>query len=333
MLKIGYKASAEQFGPSELLGFSCLAEEVGFDSVFISDHFQPWKHTDGHAPSALAWLGALGARTRRVVIGTSVLTPTFRYHPSVVAQVFGTLGAMFPGRVVLGVGTGESLNEVPSSGIKWPGPKERRDRLREAIALINKLWTEDRVSFEGQFYRTEHATIYDKPDDKVPIWVAASGPLAAAMAGQVAEGFICTSGKNPQLYIDLTGKVREGLARLGRPEDSLEKMIEVKVSFDTDHQRAMEDTRHWAALALTPEEKVGVEDPIEMERLSAALPLERAASRWIVSSDPEEQVRQIRPYVELGFNHLVFHAPGPDQARFLKLYAEKVVPLLRDKLG
>ncbi|MBV8736232.1 MAG: glucose-6-phosphate dehydrogenase (coenzyme-F420) [Alphaproteobacteria bacterium] len=333
MLKFGYKASAEQFGPRELLDFSCLAEEVGFDSVFVSDHFQPWKHTDGHAPSALAWLGALGAKTRRVVIGTSVLTPTFRYHPSVVAQVFGTLGVMFPGRVVLGVGTGESLNEVPSSGIKWPGPKERRDRLREAIALINKLWTEDRVSFEGRFYRTEKATIYDKPKDKVPVWVAASGPLAAAMAGQIAEGFICTSGKNPQLYIDLTNKVREGLARRGRSENNLEKMIEVKVSFDTDHQRALEDTRQWAALALTPEEKVGVEDPIEMERLAAALPLERAASRWIVSSDPEEQLRQIRPYVELGFNHLVFHAPGPDQARFLRLYAEKVLPLLQDKLG
>jgi coenzyme F420-dependent glucose-6-phosphate dehydrogenase len=333
LLKFGYKASAEQFGPRELLDFSSLAEEVGFDSVFVSDHFQPWKHTDGHAPSALSWLGALGARTRRVVIGTSVLTPTFRYHPSVIAQVFGTLGAMFPGRVVLGVGTGESLNEVPATGIKWPGPKERRDRLREAIALINKLWTEDRVSFEGRFYRTEKATIYDKPKDKVPVWVAASGPLAAAMAGQVAEGFICTSGKNPQLYTDLTDKVREGLARRGRSEDNLEKMIEVKVSFDTDHQRAMEDTRHWAALALTPEEKVSVEDPIEMERLAAALPLERAASRWIVSSHPEEQLRQIRPYVELGFNHLVFHAPGPDQARFLRLYAEKVLPLLRDKLG
>jgi coenzyme F420-dependent glucose-6-phosphate dehydrogenase len=333
LLKLGYKASAEQFGPRELLDFSCLAEEVGFDSVFVSDHFQPWKHTDGHAPSALAWLGALGARTRRVAIGTSVLTPTFRYHPSVVAQVFGTLGVMFPGRVVLGVGTGESLNEVPSSGVKWPGPKERRDRLREAIALINRLWREDRVSFEGQFYRTESATIYDKPEEKVPIWVAASGPLAAAMAGQVAEGFICTSGKNPQLYTDLTSKVREGLARRGRNEDSLEKMIEVKVSFDTDAASAKEDTRHWAALALSPEEKVGVEDPIEMERLAAALPLDRAASRWIVSADPEEQVEKIRPYVELGFSHLVFHAPGPDQPRFLKLYAERVLPLLRAKFG
>ena len=108
-------------------------------------------------------------------------------------------------------------------------------------------------------------------------------------------------------------------------------MIEVKVSFDTDAQQAKELTRHWAALALSPEEKVGVEDPVEMERLADALPLDRAASRWIVSSDPDEQVETIRPYVELGFRHLVFHAPGPDQARFLKLYAEQVLPLLRAK--
>ena len=169
MLKIGYKASAEQFGPSELLDFSCPAEEVGFDSVFVSDHFQPWKHTDGHAPSSLAWLGALGARTKRVIIGTSVMTPTFRYHPSVVAQAFGTLGVMFPGRVVLGVGTGESLNEVPAIGIKWPGFKERQARLREAIELMHRLWTEERVTFEGQYYKTEKATIYDRPKEPVPI--------------------------------------------------------------------------------------------------------------------------------------------------------------------
>ena len=333
MLKLGYKASAEQFGPKDLLDFSCLAEEVGFDSIFVSDHFQPWKHTDGHAPAALVWLGALGARTRRAIIGTSVLTPTFRYHPSVVAQAFGTLGALFPDRVVLGVGTGESLNEVPSSGVAWPGAKERRDRLRESINLINKLWTEDRVSFEGQFYRTESATIYDRPKAKLPIWVAASGPLAAAMAGQIAEGFICTSGKNPQLYTDLTAKVAEGAARRGRDLDAIEKMIEVKVSFDSDAKEAKALTRHWAALALSPEEKVGVEDPVEMERLADALPLDRAASRWIVSSDPDEQVERIRPYVDLGFRHLVFHAPGPDQPRFLKLYAEQVLPRLRKAFG
>jgi len=234
---------------------------------------------------------------------------------------------------VLGVGTGESLNEVPSSGMPWPGAKERRDRLREAIRLINRLWTEDRVTFEGQFYRTKDATIYDKPKHKVPIWVAASGPLAAQMAGQIAEGFICTSGKKPELYTELTGKVTEGMGKAGRAGAELERMIEVKVSFDADANEAKELTRHWAALALSPEEKIGVEDPVEMERLADALPLDRAASRWIVSSDPEFQVEKIRPYVELGFRHLVFHAPGPDQERFLKLYSERVLPLLRKAFG
>src|SRR5205807_128487 len=189
-LRLGYKASAEQFGPVELLDFSIHAEQVGFDSVVVSDHFQPWKHTGGHAPFSFAWLGALGARTRRVQIGTSVATPTFRYHPSVVAQAVGTLGVMFPGRVVFGVGTGESLNEVPATGIKWPGFKERQARLRESIALMRRLWTEERVTFEGQYYRTLNATIYDRPEKPVPIWIAASGPTAAAMAGEVAEGFI-----------------------------------------------------------------------------------------------------------------------------------------------
>lgn len=334
MLRLGYKASAEQFAPGPLLDFSVLAEEVGFDSVFISDHFQPWKHTDGHAPNSLVWLGALGARTRRVAIGTSVLTPTFRYHPSIVAQAFGTLGAMFPGRVILGIGTGEGLNEVPSTGQPWPEFKERFARLREAVTLMRRLWTEERVTFEGQYYRTEKATIYDRPAEPVPIYVAAAGALVAKYAGRAGDGFICTSGKKPELYTEtLLPNVQAGIEAAGAPKPGYDRMIEVKVSFDTDRRRALEETRHWAALALSPEEKMSVEDPAEMERLADALPLERAASRWIVSDDPEEQVERIGYYVGLGFNHLVFHAPGPDQARFLKLYGEQVLPRLRRRFG
>ncbi|WP_428248254.1 glucose-6-phosphate dehydrogenase (coenzyme-F420) [Ferrovibrio sp.] len=334
MLKIGYKASAEQFTPSALLEFTCLAENAGFDSVFISDHFQPWRHTGGHAPYSFAWMGAAGARTSRVLLGTSVVTPTFRYHPSVVAQAVGTLGAMFPDRIILGVGTGESLNEVPAIGIEWPGFKERFGRLKESITLMNRLWREERVTFEGEYYRTENATIYDRPENPVPIYIAAAGPTAATLAGKVASGFICTSGKAPALYREtLLPNVSSGLEASGRASDSIDRMIEVKVSFDTDAQRALEDTRHWAALALSAEEKTSVEDPLEMERLADALPLERAASRWIVSTDPDEQVERIRPYVELGFRHLVFHAPGPDQARFIRLYAERVIPKLRAAFG
>jgi coenzyme F420-dependent glucose-6-phosphate dehydrogenase len=332
MLKLGYKASAEQFGPTPLLRFSVEAEQNGFDSVFISDHFQPWKHTDGHAPSVLPWLGALGASTQRIVMGTSVLTPTFRYHPSVVAQVFGTLGVMFPGRVILGVGTGEGLNEVPSTGMKWPETKERFARLREALTLIRRLWTEDRLSFEGEFYRTQDATIYDKAATPVPIYVAGAGPQVAKYAGRMADGFICTSGKAWDLYTKtLLPNVEEGLGLSSKPKPNYDRMIEMKVSFDTDRDRALQDTRHWAALALTPEEKVSVHDPIEMERLADSLPVERAASRWIVSSDPDEHIEKIKPYIDMGFRHLVFHAPGPDQSRFLKLYGEMVLPKLRQR--
>lgn len=334
MLKLGYKASAEQFGPNELLDFSVAAEAAGFDSVFISDHFQPWKHTDGHAPFSFAWMGALGARTSRIVMGTSVMTPTFRYHPSIVAHCFGTLGVMFPGRVVLGIGTGESLNEVPATGMHWPEMKERFARLREAVTLIRKLWSEERVTFEGEFYKTENATIYDRPGDMVPIYIAGAGPMIAKYAGRVADGFICTSGKKWDLYTEtLLPNVAEGLKVAGRPDDGIDRMIEMKVSFDGDLARAMEDTRHWAALALSPEEKMTVEDPLAMEKLADALPIKRAASRWIVSSDPDEHVERIRPYVEMGFNHLVFHAPGPDQKRFLSLYSEQVLPRLRARFG
>jgi coenzyme F420-dependent glucose-6-phosphate dehydrogenase len=333
MLKLGYKASAEQFGPRDLLNYSVLAEEAGFDSVMVSDHFQPWRHTGGHAPYSFAFLAALGERTSRIMMGTSVVTPTFRYHPSIVAQALGTVGALNPGRVMLGVGTGESLNEVPSIGIKWPGFKERFGRLRESITLMQRLWTEERVSFEGEYFRTENATIYDRPDTPVPIYVAAAGPTAARLAGRVADGFITTSGKARELYTEtLIPNVQTGVEKRERPGD-LDMLMEVKVSFDSDRQRALEDTKYWAALALKPEEKTGIEDPMEMERLADSLPIERAASRWIVSDDPQEQIDGIRPYVEMGFNHLVFHAPGPDQARFIKQFSEKVMPRLRAEFG
>ncbi|HEY8577061.1 MAG TPA: glucose-6-phosphate dehydrogenase (coenzyme-F420) [Devosia sp.] len=329
-MRFGYKASAEQFAPNRLLGFAIEAEAAGFDSVFISDHFQPWKHTDGHAPFAPSWMAAALARTERVVFGTSVLTPTFRLHPSVVAHAFGTLGAMFPERVILGVGTGESLNEVPSTGMVWPELKERSARLREAVTLIRTLWSEERVTFKGDYYQTQNATIYDKPDKMVPIYLAAGGPLNARYAGRAGDGFICTSGKGAELYVDqLLPNVAAGRGESGRTDLPFERMIEVKVSFDPDPQAALDNTRAWAALALSAEEKHSVEDAAEMERLAAQLPIERIAKRWIVSSDPEEHVAAIKTYIDYGFDHLVFHAPGEDQSRFLSLYATEILPRLR----
>jgi coenzyme F420-dependent glucose-6-phosphate dehydrogenase len=331
-VQFGYKASAEQFGPRELLDFSLQAERLGLDTIAVSDHFQPWRHHGGHAPNSLVWLGALVQASENATAATSVLTPTMRYHPAVIAQSFATLGCLAPGRVILGVGTGEAMNETPVTAARWPSTAERRMRLAEAIRLIRRLWTEERVSFEGQYYRTDRATIYDRPDRPVPIYVAASGPLAAKLAGRVGDGYICTSGKAPELYVELLANVREGARGAGRQPGEIELMIEMKVSYDRDLEYARTASHWWAALALTPEEKAGVEDPIEMERLAEAV-LDRAHTRFIVTDDPEECVERIRPYIDLGFTRLVFHAPGEDQPRFLDQFCADVLPLLRERFS
>jgi coenzyme F420-dependent glucose-6-phosphate dehydrogenase len=331
-MNYGYKASAEQFGPSDLLRYSIHAEAAGLDTVAVSDHFQPWRHRGGHAPNALVWLGAASQATQQATLATSVLTPTLRYEPAVIAQAFGTLGCLRPGRVILGIGTGEALNETPVTGGEFPGAKERRMRLAEAITLIRRLWTEERVTFEGEYYKTDRATIYDRPQQPVPIHVAASGPLAAKLAGRAGDGFICTSGKPPELYEQLLVKVREGAESAGRDYRSIEHMIEIKVSYDHDPEFARHACQWWAALGLSGEEKAGVEDPIEMERLADGA-LDRAHKRFIVSSDPEEVVEQIRPYVELGFTRLIFHGPGEDQVRFLDQFCADVLPLMRERFA
>jgi coenzyme F420-dependent glucose-6-phosphate dehydrogenase len=334
-LKLGYKASAEQFAPRELVEIAVAAEQHGFESVAVSDHFQPWRHTGGHAPFSLAWMAAVGERTSTIQIGTSVMTPTFRYNPAVIAQAFATLGCLYPGRIMLGVGTGEALNEI-ATGFRgageqnWPEFKERFARLREAIELMRALWSEDRVNFEGQYYSTHDASIYDRPDGGIPVYVAAGGPVVAGYAGRAGDGFICTSGKGMDLYTEkLLPAVAAGAEKAGRDASTIDRMIEIKLSYDPDPALALENTRFWAPLSLSKEQKHDITDPAEMERAADELPIEQVASRWIVGSDPDETVTKIAEYVDAGFNHLVFHAPGHDQARFLTAFENDLAPRLR----
>ena len=330
-IRVGYKASAEQFGPRELVEYAVRAEEVGLDSVMVSDHFLPWRHAGGHAPFSLAWMAAVGERTSRVVLGTSVLTPTFRHNPAVVAQAFATIGLLYPGRIMLGVGTGEALNEIAVSGMKWPEFRERLARVREAVTIIRRLWTGETVSFDGEFYKTVEAVIYDHPEVPVPIYMAAGGPVTARYAGRAADGLICTSGKGMELYTDkLLPALDEGAGQAGRDASRIDRMLEVKLSYDRDPARALDNTRFWAPLSLTAEQKHSVGSAVEMERLADELPIRQVARRWIVASEPEEAVAQIRPYVDAGFRHLVIHGPGQDQERFLVQFAEDVLPLLRE---
>jgi len=330
-LRLGYKASAEQFAPRDLVEFAVAAEGRGFESVTTSDHFQPWRHEGGHAPFSLAWMAAVGERTERVLIGTSVMTPTFRYNPAVIAQAFATMGVLYPGRIFLGVGSGEALNEIATGWRgEWPEFKERFARLRESVDLMRALWTEDRVNFDVEYYSTVDASIYDRPETPIPVYIAAGGPMVARYAGRAGDGFICTSGKGAALYADeLLPAVAEGAEKAGKTLGDVDRMIEIKLSYDTDYDTALENTRFWAPLALSKEQKHDITDPVEMEKAADALPIEQIASRWIVGNDPDKVVADIKQYLDWGLNHLVFHAPGHDQHRFMELFERDLAPRLR----
>ncbi|MDD7811825.1 glucose-6-phosphate dehydrogenase (coenzyme-F420) [Mycobacterium sp. CSUR Q5927] len=333
-LKLGYKASAEQFGPRELVELGVAAEAHGMDSATVSDHFQPWRHEGGHAPFSLAWMTAVGERTEKILLGTSVLTPTFRYNPAVIAQAFATMSCLYPQRVFLGVGTGEALNEIATGFTgQWPEFKERFARLRESVRLMRELWRGDRVDLDGDYYRLKGASIYDVPEGGVPVYIAAGGPAVAKYAGRAGDGFICTSGKGEELYTEkLMPAVLAGAEAAERDADGIDKMIEIKISYDPDPELALNNTRFWAPLSLTAEQKHSIDDPIEMEKAADALPIEQIAKRWIVASDPDEAVEKVGQYVQWGLNHLVFHAPGHDQRRFLELFKTDLEPRLR-RLG
>lgn len=331
-VRLGYKASVEQFGPRELLGLAVAAESAGMDVVAVSDHFLPWRRTGGHAPHSIALLGAMAARTERITLSTSVLTPTFRHNPAVTAQAFATLAVLCPGRVVLGVGSGEALNERAAGGAgEWPAFGERFARLREAVDLMRELWSADGpVTREGGYYPVRDAEIFDRPDEPIPVFIAAGGPKTARWVGEAADGFICTSGKGRELYTDsLLPAVAEGEAAAGRAAGSVRRSIEIKLSYDRDLERAREDCRFWSPLSLTAEQKHSGGSAEELERAADALPLETITSRWIVTDDPDEAAAAIGEYVGMGFDELVLHSPAADQRRFLADFARDLMPRLR----
>jgi len=317
-------------------------EELGFESFWCAEHpFIPVRSAsrfpgsaDGAIPETYSHfidpfvaLARASGVTSRIKLGTGIVLVPER-HPLLLAKEVSTLDLFSGGRFLFGIGAGWLREETEIMGARYA---TRWQRMREMTEAMRLLWTEERVDFEGRFYSTQKATIYDRPDEPVPLYVAASGPLAAKLAGRVGDGFICTSGKDPALYEELLGKVAEGAAEAGREPGGIRRMIEVKVSYDRDRDRAFENTHPWAALALTPEQKEGIEDPIEMERVADAN-LDQAPSRFICSDDPEEVVERIAGYAELGFDDLVLHAPGTDQRRFLEQFCQDVLPILRDRL-
>ncbi|MCH8066927.1 MAG: TIGR03557 family F420-dependent LLM class oxidoreductase [Chloroflexi bacterium] len=326
--KIGYFLAHEQFSPTSLVESAVAAERAGFDSVWASDHFHPWQENQGHAGNAWLTLAAIGQRTSKVMLGTAVTCPIYRNRPALVAQAFATLGVLYPNRVFLGVGTGEAVNEMPAGG-GWGPYRERIARLREAVTLIRRLWDEDRVSHQGEAYSVVNAKIYDKPKTRVPIYIAASGPRSASLAGEIGDGWMTGSGTLLE-RADVVEAFRRGASARGAAArgDKPEVLVEQYV-FVGDEDEAYEAAPLWQ---FGPVEHLvrDMDDPREIQATAeAASNLGDVVRSWLVSRDHNDHVNQLRRLFEAGATHVAIHSAQADQGRLIEFYGREVLPAVR----
>ena len=326
---LGYKTCHEQYQPDKLLMHAVLADKYGFETLWTSDHFHPWAHTGAGGGFAWTWMASAAERTKNMRIGTAVTAPTLRYHPAVVAQAFATLAYMYPNRIFLGLGAGEAMNESPL-GYTWPAPGQRVEMLEEALIVIKKLWTEDFVTFNGKHYRLKKANLYTKPNRPLKIYVATAGPRVAEMAGKLADGLLLC-----QPTLETAGKLirafERGAEKEGKDLSSLEKVVEVTVSYDEDYEAAVKSCRFWNGSMVPIFYNHDISDPRDIEAYGKLIGDEAVAKRWIIGTTADEHIEKIERYIEAGFNHLFFVSSSPNEPKFIKFYGEKVLPYLREK--
>jgi TAT-translocated FGD2 family F420-dependent dehydrogenase len=324
---IGFHGAGEQFTPAELVELAVAAEAAGFEGMSLSDHLHPWQENQGHAAHAWITLAMIGARTQRLVLGTSVTCPSYRYHPVEVAHAFATLASLYPGRISLGLGTGEALNEAPYGG--WGAYAERAARMAEAIAIIRRLWTGEWLEHEGRYFQVRGARIYDAPAPPPPIYVAASGPRSARLAGREADGWITDPG-TARSRPDVAQAFLEGAREAGKDPAALARIVELWLVVG-ERTEALALAPLWQFLPVF-DDVVGVPDPRAVQRIAfeRATP-GRVVEGWLVSSDPVVHLAAIEEYAALGATHIFVHSPQPDQRRVIDFYGKQVLPRLRGR--
>jgi len=331
-LTLGYYSDITQRTPSEGIDYAVLAEKEGFDSVWTGDHFHPWVHTDAKCGFAWVWLGALGQRTSRVMMGTGLTAPIIRYHPAIVAQAYATLGDMYPGRPFIAVGTGEAMNELPL-GLKWPPFKERKERLEESVKIMRLLWTKEFVNFRGKYYRLHGANLYTKPKKPIPLYIAANGPTVAEMAGKYADGFLTLPFPDSQYKNVLFPALNKGAKAEGRDPDKIEKLMELQMSYDEDYDKAIQSARWWAPTVMPIFFKAPISDPREIEAHGKLVSDEGLLTGWFISSSLEDHVKNVERYIKLGFTNIHLQSSSPDESKFIRAFGKKVLPYLKETYG
>ena len=325
MVRISIQAAHEQTNPLDLLNDVIKMDKKGVEKCWSSDHYMPWWHTGSSGGAAWPWIGAALAKTTKIIVGTGVTPPILRYHPAIVAQVFATLGVMFPNRVFLGVGRGEALNEVPA-GNTWPSNLERFQRLKEAIHLIKKLWTEEWVNFTGQYYWVKDSNLYTRPERPIPLYIAGLKPQSAQLAGEEGDGFITNELDVESIKNKLLPAVKEGTRRSGKDYDSLEKILFIPASYDEDLQKALQSIRFWRGAMIKAYFEVDVHDPRIIEENAQVIGDDTLQEMLLVISNAEEGIKKLKKYTDLGFNEIVLTNSSPNREKLINLIAEKIAP-------
>jgi G6PDH family F420-dependent oxidoreductase len=311
-MRWGYTCSSEEFEASELLESAVAAEEAGFDFITVSDHFHPWTSSQGHSPFAWTVVGAIGARTTNVDIGTGVTCPLIRYHPAVIAQAAATATELTGGRFFLGIGTGEALNEHITAD-RWPPADVRMEMLVEALEITRALWTGETVDYEGAYYVVENARLFSKPEEPPLVFWAASGEKSAALAGEHADGLWSTSpsAETVQAYRKAGGKG--------------DVIGQLTLCFGRDREKAIDTAFEiWPNAGIPGQLSQDLPTYVHFEQAAELVTREKIADQVPCGDDVEAVVKALEEYADAGFTMLHIHQIGPDQRGFLEWWQEEL---------
>ena len=310
--KIGYFASLEQYKPMDALEQSVRAEKVGFDSIWVDDHFHPWYHNGAQSAQAWAWMGATLQATKKVFVSTCITCPILRYNPAIVAQTFATLRQMYPKRVGVAVGAGEAMNEVPVTG-KWPSVPERQEMTVEAIDVMRKLWTsKEPVSFKGKYFTLEKAFMYTKPDDQVPLYFSGLGPKGAKLAGKYGDHLMTVAADPDALKKVTIPMFEEGAREAGKDPKKMERAMLIWYSIDPDYEKAVEGNRFWAGCLVPAMFKYRVLDPKEVQAHAALVSHDLIKKNYMCATDAEGLIKEIERFKKAGITHFCLGNSSPN---------------------
>jgi coenzyme F420-dependent glucose-6-phosphate dehydrogenase len=323
-MKFAWLCSHESYQPEDLVRQAVAAEQAGFDVVLGSDHFHPWVDDTSAAGFVWSWLGAVAVQTRRVQLGTAVTCPLFHYHPALVAQMAATTNRLSGGRLLLGVGTGEALNERPL-GYPFPGYAERQERMQEALEIIHRMFSGEKLTFHGTYYQTETAKLYSPPAGRVPVLMAAGGPKSAQFAGRYADGLI-TSVKDPA---DTVAKVIEPYRRAAAEHGAEQLVLATRWTV-----LAGDPGEAWQALSsmrgLRAPGRLEATDPAELRFKADEMDRNEVLGSYTVVPDADGLVAAYKPLVtDVGADIVSIQVMSADPIRAIEMIGKDVLPRLR----